>query len=56
MKIMLVDNYDTGMYQPVVIAEKVHPGFAEKIANLLNEEEEAKYGLYSPNYYMVKED
>lgn len=56
MKIILVDNYDTGMYQPVVIAEKVNPRFAEKIANLLNEEEEAKYGLYSPNYYMVKED
>lgn len=56
MKIIQVDNYDTGMYQPVVVAEKMNARFAERIVNLLNDQEEAEYGGYSPNYYMVKED
>ena len=56
MKIVLVDNYDTGMYEPVIVAEKVNVNFAERIVNLLNEQEVEEYGYYSPYYYMLKEE
>lgn len=56
MKIILVDNYDTERYDPIIVAEKVNVNFAERIVNLLNEQEEEEYGDYSPNYYMLKEE
>ena len=55
MKILVVDNYDRGIYEPIVIAENVHPSFANRIARLLNEDEEEMHGMNPVNYYMVKE-
>lgn len=52
MKILLVDNYDRGLFGPVVVAENVPERFAHKIARLLNEEEDDM----SPNCYLVREE
>ena len=52
MKIIRIDNYDRGIYEPVVIEENLTESKARRIADRMNDMEDE----YSPDYYMVVEN
>lgn len=52
MKIVAVDNYDSGKIRPKVIEQGLTKEQAESKADALNEMEDE----YSPIYYMVKDE
>lgn len=52
MKVIRVDNYDRGIYEPVVIKGNLTENEARRIADRMNNMK----GEYSPDYYIVVED
>lgn len=52
MKLIKVDNYDREYYDDVLIAENVHKGYGELIANLLNN----RVGENSEDFFKLVED
>lgn len=52
MKVIRVDNYDRGIYGPVVIEENLTENEARRIADRMNDMEDE----YSPDYYMAVEN
>jgi len=52
MKVIRVDNYDRGIYEPVVIKENLTENEARRIAARMNDMKNE----YSPDYYMVVKD